>query len=105
MLLVHICLEISKVYGNGLLMLSSLVMCTVYTNTFPFGQLKLRLGFNGHYTLSAKFPSILEFAINMQRTKPHMTSPVERATVDLQMLARLRLRYFAHSSHFHRFLF
>ena len=36
-------LEISKVYGNGLVMLGSLIMCTVYTNKFTFGQLKLRL--------------------------------------------------------------
>ena len=38
------CLEINKSYGNGLAMLDSLVMCTVYTNTFTFGQLKVRLG-------------------------------------------------------------
>ena len=38
------CLEINKVYGNGMAMLGSLAMCTVYTNTFSFGQLKLRLG-------------------------------------------------------------
>ena len=36
--------QISKVYGNGLDMLASLVMCTVYTNTDTFGQVKLRLG-------------------------------------------------------------
>ena len=31
------CLEISTLYGNGLTLLGSLVMCTVYTNTFTFG--------------------------------------------------------------------
>ena len=36
--------EICKVYGNDLVMLESLVMCTVYTNKFTFCQLNLRLG-------------------------------------------------------------
>ena len=39
-----ICLEISKVYWNGLSMVGSLVMCTVDTNKFMLGKLKLRLG-------------------------------------------------------------
>ena len=43
-----ICPDVGKytkyTYGNGLAMLGSLVMCTVYTNTFTLGQLKLRLG-------------------------------------------------------------
>ena len=38
-----ICLEISKVHGNSLAMLGSLVVTTIYTNTFTIGQLKLRL--------------------------------------------------------------
>ena len=33
----------SKVYGNVLAVLGSLAICTVYTNKFIFGQLKLRL--------------------------------------------------------------
>ena len=33
------------IYGHGLAMLVNLVMCTVYTNEFAFGQLNLRLGF------------------------------------------------------------
>ena len=37
-IIVSICMEISKVYGNGLAMLGSVVMCTVYTNKFTFGQ-------------------------------------------------------------------
>ena len=37
-------LEISKVHGNGLTMLSSLGMCTVYTNEYTCCLLKLRLG-------------------------------------------------------------
>ena len=41
---VSICLEISKVYRNGLAMLYSLIIGTVYTNTFTFRQLKLTLG-------------------------------------------------------------
>ena len=36
--------EISRVYGNGLDTLGSLVMCTRYTNKFIFGQLKATLG-------------------------------------------------------------
>ena len=36
-----ICLEISNINLAGLAMLGSLAMCTVYTNTFTFGQLKL----------------------------------------------------------------
>ena len=42
-LFVHSCLEISKVYVNGLPMLGSLLKCTVdvYTNKLIFGQLKL----------------------------------------------------------------
>ena len=43
-LFVHVCLEISRAYGNGLAMLGSLAMCSVYTSKFTFVQLKLRLG-------------------------------------------------------------
>ena len=32
------------IYGNGLAVLDSLVMCTVYNKTITFDQLKLRLG-------------------------------------------------------------
>ena len=39
-----ICLDISKVYGNDLVMLGSWIMCTLYTNECTFGQLKLQLG-------------------------------------------------------------
>ena len=44
MVICPVCLEITrKVYGNGLAMLGSLVMSTVYTNEFIIGKLKLRL--------------------------------------------------------------
>ena len=39
-----ICLKISKVHGNWLVVSCSFVMCTAYTNKFRFGQLKLRFG-------------------------------------------------------------
>ena len=39
-----ICLEISKVHGNGMAILGSLVNCTVFTNKYTFGEMKLRLG-------------------------------------------------------------
>ena len=41
---INICLEESKVYGNGLAMLGSLLMYISYTNKITFGQAKLRLG-------------------------------------------------------------
>ena len=44
MVICRIYVKISKVYRNGLSMFGRLIMCTVYTNKFTFGQLKLRLG-------------------------------------------------------------
>ena len=37
-------LKTSKVYGNGMAMLGSLVMGTLYPSKSTFGQLKLRVG-------------------------------------------------------------
>ena len=41
-LFVHISGNKQSIYGNGLTMLGSLIMWTIYTNKFTFGHLKLR---------------------------------------------------------------
>ena len=45
-LFVHMSGNKQSIYGNGLAMLVSLVMCTVYTNKFTFRHLKLTWGFS-----------------------------------------------------------
>ena len=50
-------LKISNVYGYGLAMLGSLVMFTVYTNKFAFGQVKLRSIINNVCAWDIKYNS------------------------------------------------
>ena len=47
-----ICLVIGNIYGNGLAMYGSLVMCTVYTNKVTYGQLKLEQDYSSQQIIS-----------------------------------------------------